>query len=335
MNVLVIGAGRMGQRHIKGCMNSTFINEIFVLDISNDSLENARKTFFENINFTKLKFINLKQFVPTFFDIVIISATASDRLSICKLAIDCSPKYILIEKPLGQSYEEVEELVNYFTNKNINVHVNLNMRMYGFIRELKNDLQTLPQFQGVKRINYNGGSLGIGANGIHYIDLLFYLFDANRFELKYAEIDRSLLPSGRGENFKDFGGSAMIYFFKDDELKGKSFLSLTSESTAFGGWDIIGTHVRIRINEIEASRIDICRNENSSMPINRYAADYKDPVSKNIITPDLSDLTTEWITCISKSIFPLPMLSETLIAHKLMFDWLSHSDTYKDTFPIT
>jgi malate/lactate dehydrogenase len=43
MKVLVIGSGRIGQRHIKGCLNSAFITEINVLDIEDESLENAIK----------------------------------------------------------------------------------------------------------------------------------------------------------------------------------------------------------------------------------------------------------------------------------------------------
>lgn len=335
MNVLIIGAGRMGQRHIKGCLASDSIEQILVLDISYESLQNAQKIFSNDENFKKLQFEDSEKFTPVFYDIVIISSTAADRLSICNLAIECNPTHILIEKPLGQSYQEVQELVKYFSKYETKVHVNLNMRMYGFIKELKKDLNTLPQFEGKTRINFNGGSLGIGANGIHYIDLLFYLFDANRFEIKFAEIDNTLLPSGRGENFKDFGGSAFINFYKNDMFMGSSFLSLTSESTAFGGWEIIGTHIRIRINEIEGNRVDICRDENSTMPINRYAADYKNPVTKSISTPELSELTTEWISSISNYHSPLPLLNETLIAHKLMFEWLNKSDKYQNTFPIT
>lgn len=335
MNVLIIGAGRMGQRHIKGCLASNFVEKILVLDISNESLQNAHQNFSNNEFFKKLQFENPEKFTPIFFDIVIISSTAADRLSICNLAIECNPTHILIEKPLGQSYQEVQELVKYFSKYETKVHVNLNMRMYGFIKELKKDLNTLSQFEGNVRINFNGGSLGIGANGIHYIDLLFYLFDANRFEIKFAEIDDTLLPSGRGENFKDFGGSAYINFYKNERFMGRSFLSLTSESTAFGGWDIIGSHIRIRINEIEGNRVDICRDEKSTMPINRYAADYKNPVTKSITTPELSELTTEWITSISNNHSPLPLLNETLIAHKLMFEWLNFSNQYQNTFPIT
>jgi hypothetical protein len=69
--------------------------------------------------------------------------------------------------------------------------------------------------------------------------------------------------------------------------------------------------------------------------MNRYAADYFEPTSRKIHTPELSDLTTEWIASLSNPQSSLPLLSESLQAHRLMFDWLEHSKFYKNKFPIT
>ena len=44
----------------------------------------------------------------------------------------------MIEKPLGQSFEEVLALADFMADKNAHTFVNLNMRMYPFIKQLKN-----------------------------------------------------------------------------------------------------------------------------------------------------------------------------------------------------
>ena len=109
---------------------------------------------------------------------MIISATASGRLESCQTARNFSPKSILIEKPLGQSLNQVKELVSFFKDFTGKVFVNLNTRMYPFIKSLKSDLKNFSQFKGPVNISFTGGSLGIGANGIHYLDLLYFLYDA-------------------------------------------------------------------------------------------------------------------------------------------------------------
>jgi predicted dehydrogenase len=333
MNVLIIGAGRMGIRHVNGCISSNIVKAIEIIDISESSLNNAKSSIIPNE--TKITYSLLSDFYIKHFDIVIIAATASNRLSMCELAIRCNPKRVLIEKPIGQSYDEVVSLSNFIDKSDITFYVNLNMRLYPFISKLKHDLYDLPQFNGEKTISFNGGSLGIGANGIHYLDILFYLFNADGYKINYCEIDKELLQSGRGESFKDFGGRAVIDFTFNNIIVGKSTLLLSAESTVFGGWEIISKHARVRINELENTRVNIYRKPDSQMPMNRYAADYLPPETIKIETPELQELTKEWIIGISKGLDLLPTLKDSLVSHKLMFEWLSQSDKYDKIFPIT
>ena len=336
MKVTIIGAGRMGLRHAAGVLNVKGIDELVMMDISDASLQNAEAQLKNTGTHCKLSFIKPGTPISGGCDFVIIASTAGNRIETCELALQLRPKYLLIEKPLGQSYTEVESLVNYFNGSGVTVNVNLNMRMYNFVNDLKNDLDTLPQFQGLKYINVSGGPLGIGANGIHYLDLLFYLYGADNAELVSGEIDTALIPSGRGPQFGDFGGWACIRFYKQQELLGRSLISLSATSTVFGGWDIMGSHGRIRLNETEGERTDILRNPSSEMPVNRYAADYLPPVTKTIETPFLGELTKKWIeSLVAKNENLLPSLEESLKVHRLMFDWLSLSLTHQSVFPIT
>ncbi len=326
----------MGIRHAIGALESGCVDRIFLLDISKASIENAITQLNQLANYDKIRAILIENFKPCNVDIVIIAATASNRLETCKLALECNPSTILIEKPLGQSYEEVTELVDYLDKFDTDVSVNLNTRLYPFIQNLKSDIFTLPQFKGPINISYNGGSLGVGANGIHYLDLFYFLYDADSAELVYAEIEPNILPSGRGEEFGDFGGIAVIKFYDSmQSYLGRATISLSSTSTAFGGWEIIGSHGRIRINELEGSRVDILRSKDSSKPVFKYAADYLPPNHIEIESPMLSNVTKIWLQNLSNKINTLPSLKETLKVHKLMFDWLDQCKIYKGNFPIT
>lgn len=325
----------MGIRHSLGALSLNAIDKIYLSDISEISLNNAKEALANHPGLGKVSFILISELAEKKIDIIIIASTASNRIQVCELALSMNPKAILIEKPLGQSYAEVEEIVNFFKDKKIYVCVNLNMRQYSFVKQLKEDLNNFSQFKGEKNIVFNGGALGIGANGIHYLDLIFFLLGAEYAELISGEIEPTTIPSGRGKDFCDFGGWARINFFHESGHKlGNAYLSLSSTSSAFGGWDLIGSHGRIRLNELEGKRVDILRKEGSNMPINRYAVDYLPPIVQPIESPSLTDLTKEWIEGVLQDKMILPQLEDSLKVHRLMFQWLSLSETYK-IFPIT
>jgi predicted dehydrogenase len=336
MKVLIIGAGRMGMRHALGTATVSQIHEVALADISVTAIENAKKQI-KNIPVAGKFSYHLLDEIDglTGFEIGIVSATASDRIGLCQKVVQSGCKFILIEKPLGQSMTEVHELITFFRKSDVKVFVNLNMRIYPDSLKLKSDLDNLPQFQGNKRITINTGSVGIGANGIHYLDYMFFLTNADSAKLLSAEIDTSTIPSARGQQFKDFGGWCVISLSKENVEVAKVFISVNPESTVFGGWDIIGPHGRITINECSCKRVDYLRNTDSLMPIQRYNADYEQPVETIFNSPMLGDLTRLWIEGLIKDEYLLPSLEEALSAHILMFEWLQYSKEFQDSFPIT
>lgn len=334
MNVLIIGAGRMGIRHATGALQAKNIKSVTISDINEVALISVRNQLqSESREKTLTTCLNIN--LQGRYDIVIIAATASEREKTIKLALSFEPRYILIEKPLAQSMSEVLKIESLVSEKQVKTFVNLNYRMYPFICQLKSDLDNFPQFNGTKTINFSGGALGIGANGIHYLDILFFLHGADRAEIAASEIEPTIIPSGRGSSFSDFGGWCCIKFYNKNIYLGKSLFSLSSESSTLGGWDIIGSHGRILINEGEGTRTDILRIPDSQMPVNRYGWDYLPAITSKIEAPLLSDLTCEWLEGLEDNRFLLSELEQSIKVHKLMFDWLAKSSTHEFTFPIT
>lgn len=332
MNVLIIGAGRMGVRHLQGVLNTKDCERVMMLDINPEALVSAAKAVKYD---PRLSTCLVSEFQAEAMDVCIIASTAKNRRPLIDLAVRCGCQWLMIEKPLGQSLKEVEDLIAYTATLPLTTVVNLNMRLYEPVRKLKADLTTLPQMQGDKTFTLNTGTLGIGCNGIHFLDEVFFLLDADHAEIVAAEIDDRLIPSGRGGDFCDFGGWAVIKFYKGVEYCGKLMISMAADSPVFGGWEIVAPYARIVIDEIAATRRTLLRRIDSTMPLYRYAADFEEQPVEKYEAPFLGDLTTQWINGLSKGINLLPELSESLKAHKLMFDWLSYSKTHQDNFPIT
>lgn len=333
MKVLIIGAGRMGQRHAQGIGEVENVSKIVLVDISHQALASAKELLpkSEKYDFSLIGEVG----EDLRFDIGIIASTANNRKESCELAVKLGCKHLLIEKPLGQSLQEYYDLVNFFDSADCKAYANLNMRVYPHSVKLKNDLKTMGQFEGIKNITMNTGSVGIGANGIHYLDFLVFLSDSDSAKIISAEIDENSIPSARGKEFQDFGGRVYIKYFKNEELVLNAFISIGSKSTVFGGWDIVGAHGRITINESTGKRMDYLRKADSCMPIQRYNADYLPPVEENFDSPFLGDLTKFWINGIQAGIETLPSLKEVKLSHTLMFDWLAKSKNHSKLFPIT
>lgn len=338
MKLVIIGVGRMGMRHALGASKVKNIEKIYLVDINNQALDSAKQYVQEKLDSnTIFSYSLLEDFFAEniHFDTAIIATTADSRLEIIKECVNKNCQNILVEKPLGQSREEIFALYEACKYLDVDISVNLNMRLYKFIQELKSDLLQLPQFQGEKTITLNTGTIGIGANGIHYLDLLFFLLDADEATVVGGEIDEHIIPSGRGAQFGDHGGWCAIKFYKAGQYLGKALLSISAHSTVFGGWDFVGPHGRIRINEIEGTRVDILRKPESELPIYRYAADYLPPITKKIESPFLDTLTEKWLNELIQGNNILPSIEASLKVHELMFDWLEKNAKEQLEFRIT
>lgn len=326
----------MGMRHAIGAAKNNNIDEILLLDITQSALDNGKDQLDKDNLYSKFKFDLFDNITNIEFnaELAIIASPAKNRQEICSLLINKGVKHILVEKPLGQKLSEVEEMVSHFKGTDVNAYVNLNMRLYPSFIKLKEDLQTKPQLAGYKIITINTGSIGIGANGIHYLDMLFFLFDADEFKIVAGEIEEETLESGRGPEYGDFGGWCTIKFFTQGNEVGRAHVSITAKSSVFGGWDIVAPFGHILISEINQERITTLRKEDSNMPIQRYAADYMKSEKSEFVSPFLGDLTSVWIDSIENGNSVLPSINESLKVHQLMFNWLELSD-HHTVFPIT
>lgn len=336
MKVLIIGAGRMGLRHAVGLASMSEITNISIVDISTDALLNAKRQFENSEYFNKYSFHDISFLNScTNYGVCIIATTASNRRDICEKIVLLGIANVLIEKPLGQSLEEVLDLINLFKDTKSKAYVNLNMRINPNFVQLKHDLISKQQLHGYKIITINTGAIGIGANGIHYLDFLNNLLDADHSTIVNCSIQNEPISSARGELYRDFGGWCMLDYFKKEEKVGTAFLSINALSSVFGGIDIVAPHGRIFINESSGKRFDFLRDPTSTLPTSRYHADYFEPLICDLFNSALSDLTREWMESILNSKSCLPSVEESLHAHALMFEWLSNSKETFNKFPIT
>lgn len=337
MKIAVIGTGRMGQRHIQGALQVASVEKIYAVDINAASLENAKMVLNATAGNEKINYLLTDEFykMSPKVDVIIMASTAGDRKSDVKKLLTLDPKVLLLEKPLGQSLEEVNDLIDLLSASKAKAFVNLNTRLYESFNKLKNDINTLPQFKGFTDVSVSTGTIGVGANGIHYIDLMSYLFDADEIEFVAGEISEKIIPSGRGPKFCDFGGWCILNYKKNKEIKARVHFALSSESTSLGTMNFTFPNARVIIDEFEQTRYNKYRKADSQMPVQRYAADYQAQETEVFTSPDLKLLTQQWLESLSGNENLLPDAKHSLLSHKAMFEWLSKSKTHQKVYPVT
>ena len=211
-NVAVIGCGQLGRRHIQGLGLSLSEINVHVYDVAKESL-NTCAAFAEEIgdyisNLRLSYFDDIKTIgnAVSSFDLVIISSTATARPSQIKtLKSYIQSKAWLLEKPICQSPDELDELLD--LTKDIAVWVNHSRRVVPWYQALKSKY-----FAGQKvNITFAGPDIGIGCNISQLIDLVNFMTGAIPVSADVSGLSDKWHDSKR-QGFKEIDGEITLQF---------------------------------------------------------------------------------------------------------------------------
>ena len=213
---MLIGAGKIGSRHLQGLSRIPTVCEITVVDPSNDSLKVAQQRYHEVEDFNEETIVNFRQTIPKVnnLDLVII-ATSSDvrKKVIIELLGKSNPKYFILEKVAFQNIQDFEEIIRIFQNKKIKCWINCPNRALKSYQNLKVNLEGEENIH----MHISGGNWGLASNTIHYLDLFSFLIETDDLEVCESFIDQEVYPSKR-EGFLELGGTLIIKSKKNDLL---------------------------------------------------------------------------------------------------------------------
>lgn len=229
-NVAIIGCGQLGRRHIQGLGTASFEINVHVYDVAEEALKTCA-SFAQEIsgdirNLHLFYYDNVKTLgaAVSSFDLVIISSTATGRPS----QIKTLKSYIqsaswLLEKPICQSPDEIDELLN--LTKDMAVWVNHYRRLVPCYETLKSDYF----FGQSMDITFSGPQLGIGCNISHYIDFVNYMTGAIPLKADIAGLS-GVWHDAKRQGFKEINGEIKLQFsdgssmrvISDDKLRGFS-----------------------------------------------------------------------------------------------------------------
>jgi len=209
----VIGAGRMGRQHISNSRKAG-LRVTGVFDQNPDSLATAQKDHEVESKYLFNDFKNLcESGVP---DLAVIATTTPSHCDFGVRLAKHGVKFLMIEKPLGPSIAQCEELIKQCNKYETRVAVNYMFRFLPIVQEVKRLLGS-DLFGGFTSLAINSINTGIAMMGSHCIDLLEF-FSESSSEKVSAWLKESDVANPRGRQYSDSGGLTIIHTEKGQRL---------------------------------------------------------------------------------------------------------------------
>jgi len=111
----------------------------------------------------------------------------------------------LIEKIVCQSTDEYNRLLTKLRSFNATGWVNTNRRYFQAYQKIKESFKN----SGTIHLSLIAGSIGLGTNAIHYIDLFSWLVNDYKLKLNGEFLIDELLPNKRGKDLVEFVGTTI------------------------------------------------------------------------------------------------------------------------------
>lgn len=304
--IIIIGTGNIGKRHLQAISNLHAEHEVLCYDIFLQSLDSIAP-FCEknNILIKKLActadFSNVLDHVDS-TTVIIVATTAKGRKDILEKIIKRKPLAIIAEKPVCQTIDEYESLLELNKEHAVPIYVN-------FSRHVCPDYQAIyNKMIGKEQIYFsaNFSNIGFGCNGIHLLELATWLLSANDYEIITSKVT-SIYKSKR-KGFHDFSGKLTlkingVHSCTITIMDGKTvdFIEVVCEDTLYKIFETVNKKIVVEAGSgliVQNFRLEFC-----------------------------SEITGKVVSDIVHGRVPkLPQIKDTYLAHKILFDFMKRHD---------
>jgi len=294
----------MGRRHLKGLARAGF--NVIAHDPDPEALAAARSDLAQSgLPESCLCF---DQALPESVDVAIFSETTTARFGNFRNFLSRTRvSRVLLEKPITANPDEHEMFLDLARTYGIAEQIQVN-----FIRRTWPHVQYLADMCSQERrfaMTLNGGAIGLGCMGIHYLDTFLCLSGEEMPAVRWATLSAETVKSGRGPQFEDFGGDFVL-----EGPRGRLLASLSAGSSANVVMTVRGEHFMAQVDYNEMQWKISRRKADSTMPFYRYGADYEIVEQGRLEIPAMDAVTEGW----ALGRIDLPVLEQALVTHRLL-----------------
>ena len=197
--VLLVGCGELGSRHLQAVARLAGVRDLDVVDPRAEALNVGRSRLAEVPDRAEDIVVRwhttLEEATPG-ADLCIVATQAQGRCQLVKrIAHELGIRSFLIEKLIGQSVDEIEDLLAHVKTAGLSVWVNCKTRTYAIHQQIKSCLQPGDPIQ----MSVIGGNHGLANNGVHAADLFAFYDGAESIEPAEAVINPIVHRTKRGQ----------------------------------------------------------------------------------------------------------------------------------------
>ncbi|MDI9569394.1 MAG: Gfo/Idh/MocA family oxidoreductase [Pseudomonadota bacterium] len=262
MKTLIIGAGRMGRRHIQ-VVRDLGLKLSGICDLNPEALNLAKAEYSlsDELLFADVQSM-FKEISP---DCVIVATTAPTHCDYACLAAMAGAGYVFCEKPMAVSLEECDRMIDLCARKGAKLAVNHQMRFMEQYREPKRIVES-EEFGGLSSITVIAGNFGLAMNGTHYFEMFRFLCEEPPVEVA-AWFSPGKVPNPRGPQFEDRAGSVRLA-----SKSGKRFYMEVNADQGHGVQVLYaGPYGQLTVDELAGNMRLIVRDaEYRDLPSTRY-----------------------------------------------------------------
>ena len=221
-NIILIGAGNLGSRHLQALKQITYLSKIWVIDPGQDSLKIAKERYdqISNEDYNhEISFLSELPKIEEKIDLVVIATNSNVRFQILEnLLENYQVKYMILEKVLFQQFDHYEKAAKLIENSNCNVWVNCPRRMFSHYNQIKEQLKEGKESGKSSQLYFNieGSAFNLMSNAIHFVDLMAYLKSAADFTVDTSKLIPNLIESKR-KGYYEINGIIDV-IFKDGSI---------------------------------------------------------------------------------------------------------------------
>ncbi|MBT6227095.1 MAG: Gfo/Idh/MocA family oxidoreductase [Candidatus Scalindua sp.] len=216
-NIVIIGAGQLGSRHLQGLSMIKRAIKITVIDPNPASLEIAQKRYEE---MPANKFVQSVIYAKTMHvldkdvDVAVISTNADVRRNaVEELLKHVSVQFMILEKVAFQSVEDFQTVIELLDKNKIKAWINCTRRMCPAFRKMRGELTKHEYID----FRLEGDNWGMASNTIHMLDLFAFLTDETQFSIDTSGIDNKVYQSNKN-GFIELGGVLSATTSRGDHL---------------------------------------------------------------------------------------------------------------------
>ena len=262
MKAVVIGAGRMGRRHVR-VVRDLGLELVGLADASAPALEAARSEdgLPADALFTDIARL-LEERRP---ECVVVATTTPGHADLTCRAAEAGARFILCEKPMAVSLAECDRMLKTCRQRGTQLAINHQMR---FMEQytVPRALLESEAFGGLRSVLVSAGNFGMAMNGTHYFEM-FRFMTGEAPATATAWFSAGAVPNPRGLQFEDRAGSVRL-----ETRSGKRFYMDVSDDQGHGvKVTYSARNGQITVDELAGVMVlDVRQDEHRALPTTRY-----------------------------------------------------------------